>query len=111
MEMQRKTIETPRAGLGQGAGKVPSGKGYHGASPSGVSGERRLAAAKMGLRDITKQRRFTHPADDGRFSTWRLPTDIRDFTADLLRLYLKAEKAENVAKHIAASGLQRRGQG
>jgi hypothetical protein len=41
-----------------------------------------------------------------RFTTWRLPTDIRDFTADLLRLHLTAEQAEIVMRRIAASGLK-----
>jgi hypothetical protein len=41
-----------------------------------------------------------------RFTTWRLPTDIRDFTSDLLRLYLPAEQAEAVIECISASGLK-----
>jgi hypothetical protein len=50
---------------------------------------------------ITSQQQ---PGSD-RFVTWRLPTDIRDFTFDLLRLYLK-EHAEAVMERITASGLQ-----
>jgi hypothetical protein len=45
------------------------------------------------------------PGND-RFTTWRLPTDIRDFTSDLLRLHLTAEQAEVVMERIAASGLK-----
>jgi hypothetical protein len=41
-----------------------------------------------------------------RFLTWRLPTDIRAYTSDLLRLYLPAEEAKAVMGRIAASGLQ-----
>ena len=44
--------------------------------------------------------------DNDRFTTWRLPTDIRDFTSQLLRLYLTAEEAEAVDKRIVASGLK-----
>jgi hypothetical protein len=45
------------------------------------------------------------PGND-RFTTWRLPTDIRDFTSDLLRLYLTPELSEAVIKRISASGLK-----
>jgi hypothetical protein len=41
-----------------------------------------------------------------RFVTWRLPSDIRDFTDELVKLYLPAEDAEVVIKRVAASGLQ-----
>jgi hypothetical protein len=41
-----------------------------------------------------------------RFATWRLPPDIREFTYDLLRLYLVEGQAEAVMKRIAASGLK-----
>jgi hypothetical protein len=41
-----------------------------------------------------------------RFTTLRLLTDIRDFTSDLLRLYLPAEQAEAVIERISASGLK-----
>jgi hypothetical protein len=37
---------------------------------------------------------------------WRLPPDIREFTFDLLRLYLTAEQAEVVMGRITASGLK-----
>jgi hypothetical protein len=40
-----------------------------------------------------------------RFITWRLPADIRDFTSDLLRLYLPADHAV-VMERISASGLK-----
>jgi hypothetical protein len=40
------------------------------------------------------------------FTTWRLPTDFRDFTADLLRLYLTAEQTEVVMRRITTSGLR-----
>src|SRR5262249_13545823 len=42
--------------------------------------------------------------DNDRFTVWRLPTDIRDFTSELLRLYLPPEQAETVDKSISASG-------
>jgi hypothetical protein len=45
------------------------------------------------------------PGSD-RFTTWRLPPDIREFTSDLLRLYLPKKQAEVVMKRIAASGLR-----
>jgi hypothetical protein len=45
------------------------------------------------------------PGSD-QFITWRLPPDIREFTSDLLRLYLPTEQAEVVMKRIAASGLR-----
>src|SRR6266568_202865 len=41
-----------------------------------------------------------------RFTAWRLPIDIRDFTSDLLRLYLTAEQAEAVMERITVSGLK-----
>jgi hypothetical protein len=41
-----------------------------------------------------------------RFTTWRLPPDIREFTSDLIRVYLAAADAEIVMKRIAASGLK-----
>jgi hypothetical protein len=41
-----------------------------------------------------------------RFVTWRLPSDIRAFTFDLLCLYLSSEDAETVMKRIGALGLQ-----
>jgi hypothetical protein len=41
-----------------------------------------------------------------RFATWRLPTDIREFTFDLLRLYLTAKQAEVVMDCITSSGLK-----
>jgi hypothetical protein len=44
------------------------------------------------------------PGSD-RFTNWRLPADIRDFTFDLLRLYLGEDQAKAVMKRIAASGL------
>ena len=50
---------------------------------------------------ITSQQQ---PGSD-RFLTWRLPTDIRNFTLDLLRLYL-SEHAEAVKERITASGLE-----
>jgi len=45
------------------------------------------------------------PGND-RFTTWRLPMEIRDFTSNLLRLYLTAEEAEAVNERITASGLK-----
>jgi hypothetical protein len=41
-----------------------------------------------------------------RFTTWRLPTDIRAFTADVLRAYLGADAAAAVMTRISASGLK-----
>jgi hypothetical protein len=40
------------------------------------------------------------------FTTWRLPTDIRAFTADLLREYLDQDAAAAVMTRISASGLK-----
>jgi hypothetical protein len=44
--------------------------------------------------------------DNDRFTTWRLPTDIRNFTSELLKLYMMPEQAEVVDKRITASGLK-----
>jgi hypothetical protein len=43
--------------------------------------------------------------DNNRFTTWSLPTNIRNFTSELLRLYL-VEQAETVDKRITVSGLK-----
>jgi hypothetical protein len=43
---------------------------------------------------------------DDRFTTWRLPSDIREFTKDLLRLYLPAAEAAAVMERVTASGLK-----
>jgi hypothetical protein len=43
---------------------------------------------------------------DGGFATFRLPTDIRNFTSDLLRLYLKPDQAAVVDMRITKSGLK-----
>jgi hypothetical protein len=45
-------------------------------------------------------------AGGGGFATFRLPTDIRDFTSDLLRQYLKPEQAKVVDRRITESGLK-----
>ena len=45
------------------------------------------------------------PGSD-RFMTWRLPSDIRDFTSDLLRLYLPVKQASVVMTRMTASGLK-----
>jgi hypothetical protein len=44
--------------------------------------------------------------DNDRFTSWHLPRDIRNFTSELLRLYLTAEQAETVDKRITATGLK-----
>jgi hypothetical protein len=41
-----------------------------------------------------------------RFTTWRLPADIRAFTADLLREYLDKDAAAALMRRISASGLK-----
>ena len=41
-----------------------------------------------------------------RFNTWRLPPDIREFTSDLLRLYLTPGQAETVIQRLTATGLR-----
>ncbi len=41
-----------------------------------------------------------------RFTTWRLPADIRAFTADLLREYLGEDAAAAVMTRISASGMK-----
>ena len=41
-----------------------------------------------------------------RFDIFRLPTDIRNFTSDLLRQYLKPDQAEALDARIARSGLK-----
>lgn len=45
-------------------------------------------------------------AGGDRFMTWRLPPDIREFTSDLMQLYLSAPDTEGVMKRIAASRLK-----
>ena len=40
------------------------------------------------------------------FDTWQLPDNIRDFTSDLLRLYLTGQQADDVMQRITASGLR-----
>jgi hypothetical protein len=70
-----------------------------------VDRTRALAAFTRTFKDapvlVTSQRL---PGSD-RFTTWRLPADIRAFTYDFLRLYLTAEQADAVMKRIASSGL------
>jgi hypothetical protein len=45
------------------------------------------------------------PGSD-RFNNWRLPSDIRQFTSDLLQRYLTSEQAELIMQRITASGLR-----
>jgi hypothetical protein len=70
-----------------------------------VDRTRAVAAFTRTFNDAPMLVTSQQPGSD-HFTAWRLPTDIRDFTSDLLRLYLTAEQAETVMNRIAASGLK-----
>src|SRR5262249_6458788 len=70
-----------------------------------VDRTRAVAAFSRAFREAPMLITSQQPGSD-RFSTWRLPGDIRDFTSELLRLYLPAKQAEAVMTRITASGLK-----
>ena len=70
-----------------------------------VDRTRAVAAFTRTYKDAPVLVTSQQPGGD-RFTTWRLPPDIREFASDLLRLYLTATDAEVVMKRIATSGLK-----
>jgi hypothetical protein len=70
-----------------------------------VDRTRAVAAFTRAFNDAPMLVTSQQPGND-RFTTWRLPPDIREFTSDLMRLYLSEDKAQAVMSRIAACGLK-----